>query len=201
MKRAFEKLKYAVALKAYRILEARKNARKAVDARRVKTAKNKELRRIKNLQESVTGPDSPAGIQLWMEVMGKRPHDDISQIYALKDEGWGTMNYISFVFASAAALKNALQGTHWQNAEVLLKEGCCDIVPWGEIPEWKPYWPYQPGAGSRKGGFPSSRPFVSDCCYYYLDKPNTKFFLSTGMTHQELTAYVEGKLERSKNEN
>jgi len=42
MNRVFEKLKYAVALRAYRILEHRRHARKAIADQRAEAARTKE---------------------------------------------------------------------------------------------------------------------------------------------------------------
>jgi len=200
MKRQFEELKQAIASKAQSFIQAREKFYEERKDNLARKAKAEKAHLKKRLRESVSGPDSPEATRLWMEVFGRRPDDDISEVYALRAKDWSTVNHISFVFASDNALANALRDTHWSGAIRGLRDGAEGVVRQRGIPKWESYWPCRPSTGSAKGGRERTMPFVSDYYYYYLDKSKNRFFLTTGMTNQEFAEYNHGKIERSRNQ-
>ncbi len=128
--------------------------------------------------------------------MGWPPNDGILEIYGARPHGPNGSNYVSFFYRTEDDLIEALRRTHWGLAFQLLSDDCDHNYESTPPPPWQPYWPFQPGPDAKTGGRPSSRPFISDCYYYYLDQRQCRFFLSTGMTHYALSAYINGKLQR-----
>ena len=206
MKPHLDDLKRELAQRAFDFLQHRRQAQEAAEQKRDKrrqeeAEKRRQLnqeeaeRDIKRLRDSVSGPDTPDAVQLWMEVMGQRPTDDIQEIYATRSKGWVT-NYLSFTYKNEEVFTATLLRTHWTKAIELLSEEFDDANIDPKLPQWVNYWPFQPSPAARKGGVPTSKPFYKDCFYYYLDTPNRRFFLSTGMTHKEFSDFWDGELER-----
>ncbi len=179
-------------------VENRKKRKQAFEQEREARLKLEDERRTQGLRESVSGPDTVDAVMVWKEVMGKKPMDGISQIYALKSQGWSNEFCLSFVYRDKNALIDALGETEFGVALDLLDRGFdndypCSMPP----PKWGGYWPFRPGVRSKKGGRPNSRPFMSDSFYYYLDSTKRRFFLATATTNSELQAEIQAKLERS----
>ena len=200
MKTYFDHIKRVLARTALDVIQNHQLNKEIAEEERQARRKAEDEQEIQRLRESVSGPDTECAVQIWREVIGWTPNDGILQIYAARPHGSGGSNYLSFVYRTEDDLIEALRRTHWGQALELLSDDCDHNYYLKPPPPWQLYWPFQPGPGAKTGGRPSSRPFISDCYYYYLDKRQRRFFLSTGMTHDALSAYINGKLQRTEEE-
>jgi hypothetical protein len=195
MKIPFNNIKRALVQVVYDVVQYRQLQKEIAKEKREAQCKMKKEQEMQRLRESVSGPDSIRALEIWMLVMSYSPNSGISQIYATIAQGWDSTNYLSFKYRTKDDLIEALDRTHWDGALQLLSKDCDKNYSGESPPPWPNYWPFQPSPSAKLGGCPSSRPFVSDCFYYYLDASKKRFFLSTGMTADALSAYINGKLE------
>jgi hypothetical protein len=200
MKNYLDHIKRVLERTALDVIQNHQLNKEVAEEKRQARHKAEEESKMQRLREGVSGPDTECAVQIWREVMGWTPNDGILDIYAARPHGQSGSNYLSFVYRTEDDLIEALRRTHWRQALELLSDDCDHNYDSKPPPPWRPYWPFQPGSDAKTGGRPTSRPFISDCYYYYLDQKQRRIFLSTGMTHYALNREINGKPQRTEEE-
>jgi hypothetical protein len=196
MKQVLHNIKRTLVQAAYDLVQYRALQKEIAKEEREKRQKQRKETQRERFRKSLRGPDTDNAVTIWREVMGKMPNDGIHEIHAAKPYGSDGSNYLSFAYRTDEDLEAALSGTHWGRALDLLYDDCSHNYSGKAPAPWQDYWPFQPGANAKVGGQPSSRPFMSDCYYYYLDREQSRLFLSTGMTNDKMDEEIRRCIER-----
>jgi hypothetical protein len=198
MKNTVERINVSLARRVVSFCESRNQQR--IHRAEKKMAKIQHEIELENqkLRARVSGPDTSDGVKIWMDVIGRRPKNDISEIYAIRIECLGRDNYLSFRFDSEEALVSAVSHTYWcSHPSSLFSPDYKQPRIYPPIPSWPSFWLFQPDPASKKGGSTYSRPLLGDGYYYYLDIKNSRFFLYTGMTHADFETHIQWKNEKN----